>query len=300
MQAADNPVLVIGRTGRLALALCEEASRLGLNVCARGRPDLNIENPDSVRGLVDALAPRAIINAAALVDVDEAERHPERAFAINRDGATHLAGIAARAGIPLVHISTDYVFDGAKATPYTEDDPATPISIYGQSKAEGEQAVLSTYPEATILRTSWVFSPHGKGFVKSMLGLARERPSVRVVADQYGTPTWAGDFAQATLRIVTQSLANGAGRGEIYHLAGEGGTTWFNFAQAIFDGWKRRGFTVPAVEPISVADWPGPAKRPRNSQLDCSKVARTFDIRLPPWQPALEVLLDMLAKRSTP
>src|SRR5262249_44116695 len=151
----------------------EEAARLGVDIRALGRPDLDITDADRVIQVIKALAPQAIINAAGHVDVDEAERHPERAFALNRDGAAHLAMAAGRAKIPFIHISSDYVFDGGKTTPYTEEDPAAPVSSYGQSKIEGERAVLATHPDAIVARTSWVFGPHGRSFVTTMLRLAK-------------------------------------------------------------------------------------------------------------------------------
>ena len=290
-------ILVAGRSGRLARALIEVGERAGCNVRALGRPELDIENPDSVRRAVAAQSPHAIVNAAGSVVVDDAERQPERAFAVNCDGAAHLAEAAARAGIPFVHVSSDYVFDGNKTTPYVEDDPTGPLSVYGRSKVAGEQAVLAAHPSPIVVRTSWVFGPHGTNFVTAMLRLAEKQEAVRVVADQHGTPTAGVDLADALLNITAQLLSKDVTQhGGIYHVAGGGETTWLGLAQAIFSGWARRGRRVPRIEPISLADWPGPAKRPRYSQLDCGKVAGTFGIRLPPWQESLEACLDQLAQ----
>ena len=297
--AQSSSILVAGRSGRLARALIEEAQRAGFSTRALGRPELDIEDSESVRRAVAALSPRAIINAAGNVVVDEAERHPERAFAVNRDGAANLAEAAARVGIPFVHVSSDYVFDGDKTTPYLEDDPTGPLSVYGRSKVAGEQAVLAVHPSAIVVRTSWMFGPHATNFVTTMLRLAEEQQAVQVVADQYGTPTADIELAHGLLDITNQLLRRGTTvDGGIYHLVGSGETTWFGLAQAIFSGWARRGHRVPRLEPISLADWLGPAKRPRYSSLDCGKVANTFGIRLPPWQESLEACLHQLAQRQ--
>jgi dTDP-4-dehydrorhamnose reductase len=290
-------ILVAGRRGRLARALIEEAKRTGFSVRALGRPELDIVDPDSVRRAVAALSPSAIVNAAGNVVLDDAERQPERAFAVNRDGAANLAEAAARAGIPFLQVSSDYVFDGNKTTPYVEDDLTGPLNIYGQSKVAGEEAVLAVYPSAVIVRTSWIFGIHGTNFVTTMLRLAETQEVVRVVADQYGTPTADVDLAQGLLDITAQLLkGNTTQTGGIYHLANSGDSTWLGLAQAVFSGWASRGRRVPRVEAISLTDWPGPAKRPRYSPLDCGKVVRTFGIRLPPWQQSLEACLEQLAQ----
>jgi dTDP-4-dehydrorhamnose reductase len=289
-------ILIAGRSGRVARDLVDAAARLGLQVTALGRPDLDVENPDSIARVLAAEAPRAIVNAAGQVVVDAAERDPEQAFAINCAGAAHLAAAAARAGLPFLHLSSDYVFDGTKMAPYREDDPVAPLSVYGRSKAAGEQAVLDAHPRAIVVRTSWVYGPHGTNFLTSMLRVAEVQDVVRVVADQYGTPTAGPDLARALLGMVAQMTAAGADSSPgIYHLAGTGEATWLGFAEAIFAGWARRGHRVPAVEAISASDWPSVAQRPRDSRLDCSKLERVFGIRLPEWRDALERCLDRLA-----
>ena len=292
---ANGPILVAGRSGRVARFLIEEAAALGLPARALGRPEFDIEDPGSIERVLASLAPRAIINAAGCVVVDEAERNPAAAFAINRDAAASLAHAAARAGIPFLHVSSDYVFDGAKMAPYREEDATRPLSVYGRSKAEGEQAVLAADPSAFILRTSWVYGTYGINFVTSMLRLAKAQDTVRVVSDQYGTPTAGPDLARAMLEMTTQLLAStGKQAPGIYHVAGAGETTWLGFAEAVFDSWARLGHRVPRIEPISVADWPGPAQRPTYSCLDCTKVARAFGIRLPDWRPRLEACMEQL------
>jgi dTDP-4-dehydrorhamnose reductase len=293
------PILVAGRSGRLARSLAEAAAARGMPLRALGRPDLDIEDSRSIADAMTATAPIAVINAAGHVMADEAERAPNRAFAINRDGAARLAAAAACAGVPYVHLSTDYVFDGAQRTPYRETDVAQPLSVYGQSKAAGEQAVLTAHPAAVVVRTSWVFGRQGPNFVTTMLRCAATQDSVQVVTDQYGAPTEANALAHALLDLTGQLLQTpGTERGGIYHIAGIGGTTWFNLAEATFAGWARRGHRVPRLEPIGSAQWRGLARRPPYSLLDCGKAERVFGIRLPPWQESLESCLDALHHES--
>jgi dTDP-4-dehydrorhamnose reductase len=236
------------------------------------------------------------VNAAAYTFVDGAESEPDRAFGVNRDGAARLAAAAAKLEIPFIHVSTDYVFDGCKASPYREDDVVSPLSIYGRSKLEGEIAVRNAYPDSLVIRTSWIFSPFGQNFVKTMLNLAETRDVVRVVDDQRGAPTAARDLAGAILAILEQTVGNqDSSRAGVYHLASAGETTWYGFAAAIYAGWARRGRHVPALKPITTVDYPTPARRPANSRLDCSKIERIFGIRLPLWHQSLERCLDELA-----
>ena len=206
---SPGPILIVGKRGRVAQDLLAEAARTGLPVRALGRPEIDITDPDTIARAIAADAPRAIVNAAAVGTFEDAERDPDRAFALNRDGAAHLAAAARRAGIPFLHLSSDYVFDGSKRAPYVEDDPRAPLSVYGRSKAEGEQAVLDAYPSALVVRTSWVYGPHGANFLTAMLRLADTQDVVRVVADQYGTPTAGADLARALFHIVAR-LSDGA------------------------------------------------------------------------------------------
>jgi dTDP-4-dehydrorhamnose reductase len=294
-----RPFLVAGRTGQLARAMVALADERKVPLIALERPELDLSDTESIDQVVGAHFPRAIVNAAAYTLVDKAESEPDMAFKINGDGAACLAQAAARLRVPFIHVSTDYVFDGNKATPYLEDDRPSPLSIYGQSKREGEIAVLDSYPAAVVIRTSWVYSSYGQNFVKTMLRLAETKDHIRVVDDQRGAPTSARDLAQAILAIVGQieGLPEG-NRGGIYHLTAAGETTWYGFAAAIFAGWASRGKQVPLLEAITTADYPTPARRPANSRLDCSKAARVFGIRLPPWQQSLEICLDELAIRE--
>ena len=213
---ADSPILVAGRSGQLARALIDLAAERNVPLVAVGRPELDFADPASIERVTMSVAPRAIINAAAYTAVDQAESEPTVAFMINRDGAAWLAAAAARARIPFVHLSTDYVFDGCKTSPYREDDTPRPLSVYGQSKLAGEEAVCEAHPGALVLRTSWVYSCHGHNFVRTMLRLAATRELVRVVDDQHGAPTAARDLARAILDILTSPAAcETAG---LYHL----------------------------------------------------------------------------------
>ena len=289
------PILVAGRSGQVARCLVESAAQRGTRLVAIGRPELDVEDARSVQHAVRAVEPSAIVNAAGYTAVDAAESEPERAFAINRDGAERLAVEAQRLGVPLVQISTDYVFDGRKSTPYTEEDAALPLNVYGRSKLEGEEAVRNACPAALILRTSWIYSPYGHNFVKTMLRLAETRDHVRVVDDQEGSPTAANDLADAILNIVVQLRRGGiSSRGGVYHLAAEGATTWYGFASAIFAGWAGRGRGVTRLVPVRSAEHQAAARRPANSRLDCGKIERQFGIRLPSWQRSLDACLDRL------
>ena len=295
--SGERPILVAGKTGQLARCLVEAARRRPTALASVGRPELDLTRPEILAQVIEAHAPRAIVNAAAYTAVDKAEAEPTLAMAVNRDGAGALAAAAARLGVPFIHVSTDYVFNGRKDAPYREEDAPFALSIYGRSKLEGEAVVAGAYPASVILRTSWVYSPFGQNFVTTMLRLAATREKVAVVDDQRGAPTAAFDLADAILDLVDR-LAAGRDRdtGGIYHLANAGETTWHGFAAAIFAGWARRGRRVPALEAITTAQYPTAARRPANSRLDCSKAARVFGLRLPPWRSSLERCLDELAR----
>ena len=290
---ADRPILIAGQTGQLARALIDLAAEYNVPLVAVGRPQLDLADPASVERVATSIAPRAIINAAAYTAVDQAEAEPALAFAVNRDGAAQLAAAAEKLRIPFVHLSTDYVFDGHKVSPYLEDDPLAPLSVYGRSKLAGEEAVREIYPGSLVLRTAWVYDRHGHNFVRTMLHLAATRDVVRVINDQHGAPTAAADLARAILDILTSPTASEATG--LYHVTAAGETTWHGFAAAIFAGWARRGYRVPALAAITTAEYPLPARRPMNSRLDCGKIERTFGIRLPHWEASLEVCLDQIA-----
>lgn len=280
-------ILVAGSTGQLARSLATAALRdPRVKLTAFGRPELDLLDRASLEQIVDRMRPDLVINAAAYTAVDRAEAEPERALAVNRDGAAALAAAACRHGTPIIHVSTDYVFDGAKQEPYRETDHPAPETAYGRSKVEGEQAVAQANPRHVILRTSWVYSQYGSNFVKTMLRLGGERPELRVVADQFGNPTYAGDLADAILNLAGQ-LARGGNAWGVYHLAGEGDTSWHGFAERIIACGAQHGLTPVPVLPISTADFPTPAKRPANSRLDCAKARAAFGISLPCWTAAV-------------
>jgi dTDP-4-dehydrorhamnose reductase len=292
---AEKPILVAGKSGQLARCLRDSAVLRNVPIVAVGRPELDLERGEGINRVMAAVELSAIINAAAYTAVDQAEAEPGRAFGINCDGAALLAAAAARHGIPFIHISTDYVFDGAKPSPYREDDIPAPLNVYGSSKLAGEAAVLKGNPRAVVIRTSWVYSPYGNNFVRTMLRLSETQPVVRIVDDQRGTPTSAADLATAVLAIVERlRSAKGSGEPGIYHLAGEGETSWHGFAAAIFASLARRSRRVPRLRAVTTAEYPTPARRPKNSCLDTSKAQRTFGVRLPPWRLSLEECLDRL------
>lgn len=288
-------LLVTGRNGQVATSLAERAAaHPGIEVLALGRPELDLENPATVEAAIADARPDLVVNAAAYTAVDKAESDSGRAFAANRDGAAAAARAAARLGVPVIHLSTDYVYPGDKPSPYVESDATGPSSVYGQSKLEGEQAVMAAHPQALIFRTSWVYSPFGANFVKTMLRIGKDRDVVRVVADQHGNPTSAIDIADAILR-----LAPGLGStpaGGIYHLCGSGSTTWCGLAQAIFAESGKRGGPAPRVEAITTAEYPTPARRPANSRMDTAAFTARFGFALRPWPDAVaETVARLLA-----
>lgn len=273
---------VFGAAGQLGRALVRVAAAEGVTVAAFDRATADITNAPAVRAALASAAADAVINAAAYTAVDKAESEPERAFAVNRDGARTLAAEAARLNLPLIQVSTDYVFDGTKQGAYVEDDPIAPLGVYGKSKAEGEAAVRAAHPTAIIVRTAWVYGREGANFVKTMLRLAAERDALRVVNDQHGCPTYADDLAAGLIAIAARPTPG------TYHLTGTGATTWYDFARAIL----ARALKTPRLEPIATAEYPTPARRPANAVLDCSKAKRTFAVELPPWNDGLSRMLD--------
>lgn len=278
-------ILVTGRTGQLAEALAAQAEdNAGIELSRLGRPDFELERPEEVYGQILGHRPDLIVNAAAYTAVDKAESEPQRAFAVNRVGAAAAAHAAAQLGVPFLHISTDYVFDGRKSSPYVEEDVTGPLNVYGRSKLEGELAVLDAHPRALILRTSWVFGPFGSNFLKTMLRAAQEKPLLRVVNDQFGNPTSARDLAAAILAIAPRLREESGG---LYHLAGAGSTSWHGLSTCIFSESGKRGGPQPVVEPIATRDYPTAAARPANSRLDCSAFEKRFGIKLRPWTEAV-------------
>ena len=279
-------LLIAGWHGQLARALIEAApAERDIEAMAIGRPGLDLVRPGTIHAALAESRPDVIINSAAYTAVDKAESEPDAAFALNRDGAALLAEAAARRGAAIIHVSTDYVFDGRKTGAWSEDDPTGPLNVYGRSKLAGEAAVRAANPRHVILRTSWVHGPHGTNFVRTMLRLARDRPELRVVDDQTGSPTYAPHLAGAILAVARAIVARGAATPfGTYHLAGSGTTTWCGLARETMVVSARLGGPSVPVQAITTADYPTPAARPRNSVLDCGRIAQAFDVTLPDWR----------------
>lgn len=283
--------LITGKNGQVGRALTRLLAQNSAQVLATDSTELDITRREDVFQTALNFRPDVIINAAAYTAVDKAESDRERAFAVNRDGAAYLAEAAEACRAALIHISTDYVFDGRKQQPYTEDDAVCPRSAYGESKLAGEQAVQRLCPRSVIVRTSWVFGEHGGNFVKTMLRLGAERDSLSIVGDQYGAPTYAGDLAAALLHIARRLPEQPDGYG-LYHYSGSPYVSWFQFARIIFEAAAGQGLLsrVPALTEIGTADYPTPAERPADSRLDCRKIQTAFGIAPGNWQAALNDL----------
>lgn len=291
-------ILVAGARGQLARALCETVQRPGGHwVVALGRPQLDLLDHATIGRAIADLEPDLLVNAAAYTAVDKAESDKATAFAVNRDGAAALASAARATNIPIIHVSTDYVFDGRKAGAYIETDATSPLGVYGRSKLEGELAVAAANPRHVILRTAWLYAPYGANFLRTMLRLARERPELRVVADQRGQPTYVPHLAAAILAIA-EALPGKQGQEAwgTYHIAAGGETTWHGFAGAIVRAGARLGVPQVPVVPITTAEYPTLAARPANSRLDCSKLERTFGVCMPHWQQGLAECMAELEK----
>lgn len=289
-------IAVTGREGQVAASLLEVAQgREGVGIVAVGRPALDLARPDTVFEALAAAGPDVIVSAAAYTAVDQAEDEPELAFAANAAGAGKVAEAAARLGVPVIHLSTDYVFDGTKTGAYDETDATAPLGVYGASKLAGEQAVAAASPRHLILRTAWVYSPFGKNFVKTMLRLAGDRDDISVVADQWGNPTSALDIADAILRAAAILYGDtGFASFGIYHLAGIGETNWSGFARHILDTSQALGGPHARVCDIATSGYPTKAGRPANSRLSSAKFAATFGWTSPEWQSSTNALVARL------
>ena len=283
-------ILISGKTGQVAVELQKHLAGLG-ELIVLGRDVLDLSQPDQIRAQVRAHKPDLLIIAAAHTAVDQAENEPELAFAINAIAPGVFAEEAAALGIPLIHYSTDYVFDGRKPAPYTEDDATNPLGVYGKSKLAGELAIAASGAQHLILRTSWVYSTHGKNFLLTMQRLLQERSELRVVADQVGAPTWAGTIAQSTRALIERWQSGDAAAWGTYHLTASGETSWFGFTQAIAGHLTAQGKACATLEPIPASAYPTPAARPQNSRLDCSKLAREWGVAQPDWEAALSACL---------
>lgn len=288
-------VLVFGAGGQLGRELAKRAAMHDLETRMVERGEVDIADAGAVRRTIADAAPTIVVNAAAYTAVDRAEAEPDAAFGANAIGPAVLADACALSRIPLLHISTDYVFDGSKSRAYVESDPIAPIGAYGRSKAEGESAVRRLLDCHVILRTSWTYGVHGANFLKTILRLARERDELRIVADQRGCPTGTADLAEAIISIAPL-LARREPVWGTYHFAGRGATTWHGFASEIVDAQAPFTHRRPAVVAISTADYPTAARRPANSELNCSHFAAVFGIRAKDWhERAREVTAALLS-----
>jgi dTDP-4-dehydrorhamnose reductase len=288
---------VVGTQGQVARSLREAAAaNPDIVIMSDGRPNLDVLRPDLVEKALLASSPDVVINPAAYTAVDRAEIEPELAFAVNREGAGNVAAAAARLGIPIIHLSTDYVFDGMKEGRYVETDAVAPKSVYGRSKLAGEYAVAAANDRHVILRTSWVYAPFGSNFVRTILRLSADRDRLTVVDDQIGCPTFAPDIAAAILTVARKIKCSGweqefAG---ITHLAGPDEVTWCDFARLIMNVREKQGRRSVGVNAISTAAYPTAAARPANSRLCCDRLAAVFDVHMPPLALSLENCLERL------
>ena len=290
-------VLVIGREGQVAKSLAGIPQRCGMQVVCMGRPMLDLRNPASILAALQSTKPDVVINAGAFTAVDRAESEAKLAFAINADGPAHLGAACAQENIPVIHLSTDYVYDGRKPSPYVESDPVGPANVYGASKLGGEERLAAANPRHLIVRTGWVHSPFGQNFVKTMLKLGFTHPEIGVVDDQRGNPTYANHLAEAILSIAKQIAGAPAidPRFGVYHAVNTGETSWCGLAQEVFRQTGARGFKLPQVKPITTAEFPTPANRPANSRLNSSKLRQAFGVALPSWQQGVSDCIEQIA-----
>lgn len=297
-------ILITGRTGQVGWELERCLTGLG-HVVATDRTKFDLADPDSIRRAIRDLRPDIIVNPAAYTAVDKAESEPDIAMQVNGIGPGVLAEEAKRWGALLVHYSTDYVFDGTNPAPYTESDEPNPINVYGKTKLAGERAIQATGCRHLILRTSWVYGARGKNFLLTMLRFAKEREELRIVDDQMGAPTWSRTIAQTTAHILARLiLPSASSKGcesegwrvdisSVFHLTAEGVTTWYRFAQTIFQmGAAKKLCRAPIVRPIATEEYPLPAARPRNSKLATRKLCNQFGLVLPAWDAALAQCME--------
>ena len=293
-------ILVIGSKGQVGTELGILMKGQGRDAILVDLPEIDITRPDSVSRFIGKPEIDIVINAAAYTAVDKAESEPELAFAVNAEGPGLIADACQKRNIPLIHISTDYVFDGTKNTPWTEDDPVSPIGIYGQSKAKGDVLVAGRLEKHIIVRTSWVCSAHGANFVKTMLRLGCERETIRVVDDQTGCPTFASDIAEAIGTILERCDTGQSMPWGTYHYCGKDAVTWYGFAQEIFrqagQYWQLK---LQSLLPIPTSEYPTATERPMYSVLDCTKISRNFGIPLKPWQASLEKTITDLHRQES-
>ena len=288
-------IFLTGGEGQLGTELIAQAAAHGMDVLAPPLAKMDLTRPEQIDAFWDDFQPEAVINAAAYTAVDRAESEADLAFAVNAQAPAFMARRCAREGIPLIHISTDYVFDGRKGTPYLEEDPVMPLGVYGRSKAEGEAAVRRALGPHLIVRTAWLYSAHGVNFVKTVMRLVAERDELRIVDDQLGCPTCAADLADALLRIASRLKPGNEIPWGTYHYCGSGVTSWCGLARHVLETLVSRGrIRSFRLMPISSAEYPTPARRPPYSVLDCRRIESAFGIRRPPWPQSVKKTVDRL------
>jgi dTDP-4-dehydrorhamnose reductase len=288
-------VLITGADGQLGRELVRLGRRLGFEVYGLNRQQLDITNENQIPEIFERISPSVVINSAAYTQVDRAESESDLAYAVNKDGPAFLARHCANNHLTLIHISTDYVFDGTKGRPYRESDPVAPLGVYGRSKSEGETAIRTQLANHIIVRTSWLYGVYGNNFVKTILKLATEKNALQVVADQVGSPTSAADLAEAILTITRKISTNEKFDWGTYHYCCKGFTTWHGLAEKIIDlAAPHAAFQARQVEAITTAEWPTPAKRPPYSVLDCTRIKSQFGIAPTPWQQSLKRTIDRI------
>lgn len=294
-------IAITGKSGQVALSMMERAPA-GVDVVALARPSLDLERIETIAPAIRAAAPEIVVNVAAYTAVDLAETEEGTAQTVNGAAAGEIARVAAELGVPVIQISTDYVFDGALDRPYREDDPVAPISAYGRSKLAGEQAVRIATSNHAILRTAWVYSPFGKNFVRTMIRLAENRDEIGVVADQAGCPTSALDIAEAIFAVAQNLVTRptDASLRGTFHMGAQGEAVWADVAEAIFAELAASGRRRVSVKRIATADYPTPAKRPANSRLDSSRLAALHGVRLPEWRGSLKTCVQRLITTDRP
>lgn len=284
-------ILVTGASGQLGSELVRLLGPAAHEVITPGRAELDLLQTERIAAVIERYRPDQVINCAAYTAVDRAETEVDSAFAINRDAAGELAVAAARCGARVLHVSTDFVFDGRQTRPYREDDTAAPLGVYGRSKLAGEQAVMQACPDAVVLRTAWVYGCNGHNFVKTVLRHALAGKPLRVVADQTGTPTWAQNIAGVLVRLAERSDSG------LFHYTDAGSTSWHGFACAILEQARAAGYSIRTrtVEPIATRDWPTAAARPAYSVLDTTRIAERLSLTIPQWRDSLADMLKELA-----
>ena len=294
-----RPILVTGGIGQLGTSLCGLPVPEGYELVAPGLDMLDFTRPETIDAAMASRPWAAVINGAAHTAVDRAESEPALAWTINAAAPARIARLCAAAGIPMVQVSTDYVYPGDKDGAYVEADAVGPLGVYGASKAAGELAVRAAVPRHVIARTSWVVSPFGNNFVKTMLRLGAERPELRVVDDQWGAPTSAQDLAAALLQITRRLIEAPDAPTGVFHTVNRGETTWRRVAEAVFARAAHHGRTVPLVTPIPTSDYPTPARRPLNSRLSTARLEQAYGIVLPDWRDGVDRIVDQLLQTET-